>query len=263
MSEGLREGWELDTPPGDTVLGDYVASWTDWVVAIAAASGDRAVREDDLLLHDAGSTAMFGNTGLLTQPCTGDGAALAQRIRAFYDAGPGGRYVVFSPWPTPDLTPYGFELAGHPPAMYRPAGGSAPPVPDDLRIEEVIDDAGRVAFDRTLIEGYPVADLTEGEMVKPGWLVPDQWRMFVGYVGDQPVATAAAWVDDRLQHVEWVATRSDHRGRGYGAALTWRTTLVDPSKPATLVASDDGRPVYERMGYVALTRFTLWIGSRG
>jgi hypothetical protein len=263
VSEELRAGWEADTPPGDTVLGDYVASWVDWVVTLAAASGERCLHEDDLVLHDAASTAMFGNTGLLAQPHTGDGAALAARIRDFYAAGPGGRYVVFSPWPTPDLTPYGFELAGHPPAMYRAAGGDAPPVPAELRIEEVTDDAGRVAYDRTLIEGYPVADLTEGEMVKPGWLVPDEWHMYVGSVDDRPVAVAAAWLDDRLQHVEWVATRAEDRGRGYGAALTWRATLVDPSKPAMLVASDDGRPVYERMGYVALTRFTLWIGTRG
>ena len=30
-----------------------------------------------------------------------------------------------------------------------------------------------------------------------------------------------------------------------------------------LISSDAGRRTYERMGYVPLTRFTLWIGSRG
>jgi hypothetical protein len=28
------------------------------------------------------------------------------------------------------------------------------------------------------------------------------------------------------------------------------------------LASDPGRPVYERMGYVVLFRTTLWIGTR-
>jgi hypothetical protein len=36
-------------------------------------------------------------------------------------------------------------------------------------------------------------------------------------------------------------------------------TLVRPEAPAALIASDLGRPVYERMGYVALVRFTLWL----
>ena len=45
---------------------------------------------------------------------------------------------------------------------------------------------------------------------------------------------------------------------GYGEALTWAATCVDPSLPAVLIASDLGRPVYERMGYVATSRWTLW-----
>ena len=36
-------------------------------------------------------------------------------------------------------------------------------------------------------------------------------------------------------------------------------TLVRPELPAALIASDLGRPVYERMGCVALVRFTLWL----
>ena len=30
-------------------------------------------------------------------------------------------------------------------------------------------------------------------------------------------------------------------------------------EPAVLLASDDGRPVYERMGYVAVERWTAWL----
>jgi hypothetical protein len=29
-----------------------------------------------------------------------------------------------------------------------------------------------------------------------------------------------------------------------------------------LIASDLGRPTYARMGFLTLTRFTLWLGSR-
>jgi hypothetical protein len=48
------------------------------------------------------------------------------------------------------------------------------------------------------------------------------------------------------------------RGKGYGAALTWVATLADPTLPGVLIASDPGQPVYERMGYVRLTRVSMW-----
>jgi hypothetical protein len=37
---------------------------------------------------------------------------------------------------------------------------------------------------------------------------------------------------------------------------------VNADKAATLIASDLGRPIYERLGYVALLRITYWIGMR-
>jgi hypothetical protein len=262
MSEGLRTGWEPDTPAGDTLLGDYVKGWATWLERTARACDGRCLRDDDLVLHDAGSAAAFGNVGLLTQPPSGDGAALAARLRAFYDTGAGGPFALFSPWPTPDLRSHDLGLGGHPPLMLRPTGAASPRDPAGLRIEEVVDDTGRAAYDRALVEGFPVDGLDGAALIEPGWLDIAGWRMFVGYVDDRPVASAGAFIGEHV-HVEQVATLPDARGRGFGEALTWRATLADPSKHALLIASDPGRPVYERMGYLPLTRFTLWIGRRG
>jgi hypothetical protein len=38
----------------------------------------------------------------------------------------------------------------------------------------------------------------------------------------------------------------------------WEATRADPQLPATLLSSDPGRPLYERMGYLPLLRFTVW-----
>jgi hypothetical protein len=65
-----------------------------------------------------------------------------------------------------------------------------------------------------------------------------------------------------LNDVEWISTRPEARGRGIGAAVTWAATLADPALPAMLIASDAGQPVYERMGYLRVTRFTLWFRAR-
>jgi hypothetical protein len=55
---------------------------------------------------------------------------------------------------------------------------------------------------------------------------------------------------------------AEARGRGYGEAITWAATLADPSVPAMLVATDMGRPVYERMGYSVLDRWTFFLRDR-
>lgn len=85
---------------------------------------------------------------------------------------------------------------------------------------------------------------------------------FVGYVDDEPVATALGHVASGLQHVECVSTVAEHRRRGYGEALTWAATTLDPTLPAVLISSDQGRPVYQRMGYLAVDRWVFWIGER-
>jgi hypothetical protein len=72
------------------------------------------------------------------------------------------------------------------------------------------------------------------------------------------VSVAAAYVGADIIDVAFVATQPQTRRRGYGAALTWRATLADPRLPAVLEASDDGRPVYERMGYRLVGRMSLW-----
>jgi len=84
-------------------------------------------------------------------------------------------------------------------------------------------------------------------------------RLWVGFVDERPVATSLVHVSAGVNDVEMIATASDARGRGYGAALTWVATTADPSLPAILIASDLGRPVYEGLGYVALTRWTIWL----
>jgi len=43
------------------------------------------------------------------------------------------------------------------------------------------------------------------------------------------------------------------------AAVTWAATTADPTLPAVLIASDLGRPVYERLGYTTRNRWTIWV----
>ncbi len=84
-------------------------------------------------------------------------------------------------------------------------------------------------------------------------------RVWLAYVDGEPAAVAAAHLAGDAVLVEYVAALGSARGRGAGAAVTWAATLSAPELPAILVASDDGRPLYERMGYQAIERWTVWL----
>jgi GNAT superfamily N-acetyltransferase len=144
--------------------------------------------------------------------------------------------------------------------MVRPAGGDGPRVPAELTISEVDDEVALEVFERTLVDGYPEPDLQPYRFgsVHDGRILGGPTHCFTGTVGRRPVATALGHVAHGVNVVEMIATTDDARGRGYGAALTWAATTVDPSLPAVLFASDLGRPVYERLGYHAVSRWTIW-----
>jgi hypothetical protein len=255
MSEHLTHGWEPATPGDDSILRAFVLSSAEVSAWVAERAGGRAQRWDDVAAADAGSPVLFDNlVVLLAPPAYIDLADVVARVSAFYP--PERHFVLLSPWPTPDLAPHGLQLMGHPPFMTRAAGGSVPAVPDGLRIVEVADAATLADVLVVLSGGFGIP--VDGSPLSDPALLGGPLRIWVGYAGGQPVATAAARVSHGVIDVEAVATLPDCRGRGYGEALTWAATLADPALPAVLYASDIGRPVYERMGYLTQFRFTLW-----
>jgi hypothetical protein len=185
--------------------------------------------------------------------------AIVDRLHDFYAAGVGVTWMLLSPWPIPAIARMG--LIGHPPFMLRAPGGEAPAMPEGLTIREATDSAGTADFARAL-EGYPAPAAQTKVFADARILDVPGLRIWVGYLGDRPVACAGAHVTDACVDVEFVATHQDVRGRGFGAAVTWHATLADPTKPAVLIASDPGQPVYERMGFLRLMRLTMW-GAAG
>lgn len=250
-------GWEPGLDVGDSLLRREVHNLAARFRFCAERAGVPSVDEPDVVGVHLAEGAIWGNDLLLLRPFEeAEVDALLDRLAelAPWDS------VLWSPWPGPDLSRHGLSRIGHPPWMLRAPGGDLPAPPEGVRIVEVDDDAGMADYDRTVIDGFPLRR-TDGTLLEtvlhPG-MRGGPWRFFVAYLEDEPVSVASAFVAAGIVQVEWVATLPEARGRGIGEAVTWRATLAEPGLPATLVASDMGRPVYERMGFLPVQRLTVW-----
>lgn len=267
--EILETGYGPGAPAGDNLCNDFAQGLIHAYWSLATTRGDRTDRDEGLalVLADAGSPSLFGNVAVVGRPLGEDEwRAAADRMRRFFAAGPGGPYLLFSAWPTPDLAPLDFGRIGHPPLMVRlPAPLSVNAV-DGFEVRPVTDASTAADWEQALVLGFPEPALQpfQVECLLPERCVgAERWRHWVGYLDDEPVGTASAYVGDHHVHVEFISTLDVARGRGIGRALTATATLAAPELPALLISSDLGRSVYERLGYVALLRYTLWQGHRG
>ena len=269
QDEYLDPGYDAVTPDGDNLLLDFARAeaegWQRWADAGGGRHGASA--ELGVTWVDTGCKSVFGNPSHWSRPLQSHEANEAiDLLEAAYGGGEGGAFVIFSAFPTPDLRNRGLGAVGHPPLMVRPpADHSIPHRPAHLHIERVKTAEQLAHFEQTIVEGFPVEELLpwqSGSFVPSGLLDEEAWHLFIGYDEGKPVATAAAFVSDQVVDVTWVACQEASRRQGFGEAMTWAATLADPGKPALLIASDDGRALYQRMGYLTMSRYTIWIGQR-
>lgn len=255
----LDDGWEPAAPAGDTLLRDYIDSSVRYLVDVGSAVGAATIEDADLAGAHHGAPFPFANLTFIRRPQpTAAWPDLVARLRRVYP--PGQPFVVVAPFTTPDLAPLGFTRIGHPPFMVRPVGAPAAiPSPEGLTIERVADAAGLADFEQTVIEAYPGGP--GGSLFTAGILDVPGVALWVGRLDGRVVATAVGHHGGAVNGVEIISARSEVRGRGIGEAVTWAATLARPELPAALFASDIGRPIYARMGFLPVLRFTLWVGA--
>lgn len=91
----------------------------------------------------------------------------------------------------------------------------------------------------------------------------DGAMVYTGYAEGRPVASGFSLRTGETLGIYTIATESDARGRGFGAAMTGRL-IADGAAGgctvATLQASAMGRPIYERLGFRLVQEYEVYVG---
>jgi hypothetical protein len=261
--EHLIDGWEPDLPVSDTLLRRFLFNLAAFHEVPATAAGAWTLRRDDFTAADLGRPAAMHNAATLLRPLPFDrpGDTL-DAVEDFFGGGRGEAYL-WSAWPTPDLRPRGWVLEGHPPLLLRSPGSGPPPpgAPPGLRVERVTGVAGLRDWERVAVDGFPYRELQPyrpGALLDEPVLADQRLRLWVGYEGDRPVCVGSLFVDSGLAAFSLGVTLPEARRRGYWAAMAGVRLLEEPGLPAVGVFSDMSRPSAEALGFVPITRFTLW-----
>jgi hypothetical protein len=262
-AEHLTDGWEPDLPVGDTLLRRFLFNLAAFHEVPAAAAGGRVLRRDDLAAADLGRPAAMYNAATLLRPLPHDRPGeVLDEVERFFDGGGRGEAYLWSAWPTPDLRPRGWVLEGHPPLLLRTPGDQpVPPVPPGLRVERVGGVGGLRDWEQVAVDGFPYRELQPyrpGELLDEGVLDEERLRLWVGYEGDRPVCIGSLFVDAGVASFSLGVTLPEARRRGYWAAMAGVRLVDAPGLPAVGVFSDMSRPGAEALGFLPITRFTLW-----
>ncbi|MFF2748229.1 GNAT family N-acetyltransferase [Kitasatospora sp. NPDC058048] len=142
------------------------------------------------------------------------------------------------------------------PAVSEARGGGV------LTVDEARDGDSFAMVERAIVEGFP---LPARQPWVRGGALPEQlldvpgWRGWLGRVDGAVAGTCLTYDDGRATGVYWVATLPDRRGRGVaGAVLRTALAHAHPDRPATLVATSLGEPLYRKLGFVEQARTCWW-----
>jgi hypothetical protein len=262
----LETGWEPSTDDGDTLLRRFVLGHVDYLDA-ATGPMARRLRTDDVVAVDRGRPAAFYNSATLLRPLSYlDADAVLGAVERFFhhELTATGDVMLWSAWPTPDLSSRGWTLMGHPPLMVRFPGDDLPPIPG-TRVERITDQAALAAWDRIVVEGFPFADMTtdrSGAVLDCSVLGDDRFRLWLAYDGPdedaRPVAAAASFTSHGLAQFAFGVTAPGARRRGHWAALVRERLMASGTAPSVGLFNDNSRPGAEASGFWPLTRLTLW-----
>jgi GNAT superfamily N-acetyltransferase len=205
---------------------------------------------------------------LFLGPSDGSGASVVDQARGFFGPHQPWRVIALGdPGATLErsLTASHLRPAPREPGMIMAPMRPAPALPTGLTVRLVSNAEELESFAEVWCTSFRV----------PRWIFPlvlpsipgedpehgTVTRLLVGFAQERPVACSSVVVAERVGNIVSVGTVPPARGRGYGAALTWRAAQEGHdlgAEAAYLAATPMGYPVYERMGFQRVAEYPTW-----
>jgi predicted GNAT family acetyltransferase len=134
---------------------------------------------------------------------------------------------------------------------------------DGLRIRRLEPDEA-VLHARIAARGFETPVEPFVQLMTPELLRRPGTRCYLGEIDGEAVTTSVGVTLGGSVGIFNVATPRQHRGRGFGAAVTARAVadgLTDGAQWSFLQSSMAGYGVYRRMGYTEVERWDCWVSS--
>ena len=152
------------------------------------------------------------------------------------------------------------------PVMVRPADGTGPLATDPrIPVVQAADQAILAQAERVIVNGFPQRALQPyrpGRSLPPLVLTVPGWRTWLAYRGREPAAACCTYDDGATVGVYWLATLPEHRSHGLGRAVLSAALARCPTRPAALVATAAGEPLYSSLGFRAVSE-AAWYRKPG
>lgn len=248
----LENGYLADTPVGDTLFRRFLFNQADLNAELARVIGGRVERDADVALVDTGGPVPYYNQATLFRPLD---EPLLNRVESFFEGRP---CNLLSIWPTDDLSARGWTLVGHPACVARSPSPVAFEPPADVEVRVATSAAELAEAERLVVEGYPMPGMPTGSLL-PESLLDGPVRVRLGLLDGEPVAVGLVFVAHGVVNLCMGATLPAARRRKAWESLVWARAAEAPDLPTMAYTSDYSRPGFERMGFMPLTRFTLWM----
>ena len=160
-----------------------------------------------------------------------------------------------------DLSAHGLAVRFRMTVMSRPAGGVVPEAVPDVRVIAVTDERSLAEAEQILMTVFPPAGSPaqlRGRIQPARVLDLPGWRVWLAYRGGIPAGAAYTYHDGSSLGVYQVGTLPEHRGNGVARALMAAILKAYPADVVTLTATDQGRPLYDELGFEVTTRAIWW-----
>lgn len=125
-----------------------------------------------------------------------------------------------------------------------------------IRVVEATAPDTLVQAEQVIVDGFPQPALRPfrpGRSIPPLVLATVGWRIWLAYNGGEPAAACCTFDDGSAVGVYWVATLPAHRSLGLGRAVMTAALNASAHRPAALVATKAGEPLYASLGFRAVS----------